>query len=155
MNGLNTKVDVNIIVPLCSYDYVIGMYYLEKQHVVLEYYNKTITCIYEEGQEGKVEGIPRVAVVREIYAIHLKKIFRKGFHIFVAHVDEAAKDRVEIIEEPPVLRDFEDVFREIPVLPPKRDIDLSIDLVPGASLVSKTPFIMDTLEFKYLQMELE
>jgi hypothetical protein len=38
-----------------------------------------------------------------------------------------------------VLRDFEDVFREIPRLPPKRDIDFSIDLVPRADPVSKTP----------------
>jgi predicted aspartyl protease len=29
MNGINTKVDVNII-PLGSYDYLIGMYWLEK-----------------------------------------------------------------------------------------------------------------------------
>ena len=50
----------------------------------------------------------------------------------------------------PVLRDFEDVFREIPVLPPKRDIDFSIDLVPGVAPVSKTPYKMGTPELKEL-----
>jgi hypothetical protein len=43
-----------------------------------------------------------------------------------------------------VLRDFEDVFREIPGFPPKRDIDFSIYLVPGVSPMSKTPYIMGT-----------
>jgi predicted aspartyl protease len=48
MNGLSTKVDVNIIL-LGSYDFLIGMDWLEKHHVVLDCYNKTITCIDEEG----------------------------------------------------------------------------------------------------------
>jgi hypothetical protein len=42
MNRLNTKVDVNII-PLGSYDCLIGMDWLEKHHVVLDCYNKKIT----------------------------------------------------------------------------------------------------------------
>jgi hypothetical protein len=48
MNGLNTKVDVNII-PLGSYDYLIGMDWLEKHHSILDCCNKKITCLDEEG----------------------------------------------------------------------------------------------------------
>jgi hypothetical protein len=48
MNGLGEKVDVNIV-PLGSYDCIIGMDWLEKYHVVLDYYDKTITCLDEEG----------------------------------------------------------------------------------------------------------
>jgi hypothetical protein len=54
-----------------------------------------------------------------------------------------------------VLQEFEDVFQEIPGFPPKREIDLSIDLVPGVSLVSKTTYRMITSELKELQMKLE
>jgi hypothetical protein len=64
MNGLNTKVDVNIT-PLGSYDRLIDMDLLEKHHVFLDFYNKKITCLDEEGKQGKVQGIPRVVVVRE------------------------------------------------------------------------------------------
>jgi hypothetical protein len=39
--------------------------------------------------------------------------------------------------------------------PPKRETNLSIDLVPGDALVSKTPYIMSTPELKELQMQLE
>jgi hypothetical protein len=38
-------------------------------HVVLDYYNKTITCLDEEWQQGKIQGIPRVVVVRDISAM--------------------------------------------------------------------------------------
>ena len=65
------------------------------------------------------------------------------------------KDKVASIEDHPFLRDFEDVLAEILGLPQKRDIDLSIDLVRGVSLVSKTTCRMGTLELKELQMQLE
>jgi hypothetical protein len=70
-------------------------------------------------------------------------------------MDEATTDKVESIEDHPVLRDFEDVFREIPGLPPKRDIDFCIDLVLGDAPVPKIPYIMGTPELKELQMQLE
>ena len=113
MNGLNTKVDVNII-PLGSYFCLIGMDWLEKHHVVLDCYKKTITCLDEEGKQGKVQGIPRVVVVREISYMQSKKSFRKGYQIFATHMEEAAKDKVASIEDHPILRGFEDVFGKIP-----------------------------------------
>ena len=54
-----------------------------------------------------------------------------------------------------VLQEFKYVFQEIPGLPPRRDIDFSIDLVQGAAPMSKTPYRMSTLDFKELQMQLE
>jgi hypothetical protein len=63
MNGLKKKVDMNII-PLDSYDFLIDMDWLEKHHVVLDCYNKTITCLYEERHEGKIHGIPRAVAIR-------------------------------------------------------------------------------------------
>jgi hypothetical protein len=44
----------------------------------------------------------------------LKKRFRKGLQVFAAHMGEETKDKVERIEYHLVLRDFEDVFREVP-----------------------------------------
>jgi hypothetical protein len=54
-----------------------------------------------------------------------------------------------------VLQEFEDVFQEIPWFPQKRGIDFSIDLVSGASLMSKTPYIMSTPKLEELEMQLE
>jgi hypothetical protein len=68
MNGINTKVDVNII-PLDSYYFLIGMDWLEKHHDVPDCYNNIIICIDEEGRQCKIQGILRVVVVREISAM--------------------------------------------------------------------------------------
>jgi hypothetical protein len=67
-------------------------------------------------------------------------------------MEEVPKDKVKNIEDHAVLKYFEDVFKEIPRLPLKRNIDFSINLMPGASLVSKTPYKMSTPNLKELQM---
>jgi hypothetical protein len=84
--------------------------------------------------------------------MRLKKCYRKGYQLFVAHMDEAPKDMVSNIGNHAVLKYFEDVFQEVPRLPPKRDIDFSINLMLGATPVSKTPYRMSTPELKELQL---
>jgi hypothetical protein len=65
-------------------------------------------------------------------------------------MEEASKDKVPDLEDHTVLKYFYDVFKEIPGLPPKRYIDFSINLMHGATPVSKTPYIMSTPELKEL-----
>jgi hypothetical protein len=77
MNGLSTREDLNII-PLGSYDFLIGMDWLDQHHVVLDCYNKEFTCLDEEGNLRTVQGIPRVVTIREISSLQLKKSYRKG-----------------------------------------------------------------------------
>jgi hypothetical protein len=70
-------------------------------------------------------------------------------------MEETPKDKVPNLEYYSVLENFEDVFREVPRLPPKRDIDFSINLMPGGAPVSKTPYRMSTPELNKLQMQRE
>ena len=50
MNGLITCVDLNVL-PLGSYDVLIGMDWLEAHRVKLYCYNKTFECMNEEGNQ--------------------------------------------------------------------------------------------------------
>jgi hypothetical protein len=49
LNGVNTSVDLNII-PLGYYDILIGMDWLDKHHVVLDYHSNTFTCLDGDGK---------------------------------------------------------------------------------------------------------
>jgi hypothetical protein len=71
--------------------------------------------------------------------MQLKKCYRKGCQLFTTHVEEAPKNKVSSIEYHAVLNEFEYVFQEVPGLPLKRDIDFSINLIPGEAPVSKAP----------------
>ena len=55
-----------------------------------------------------------------------------------------------------MLQEFKDVFLdEIPGLPPKRDIDFTIELLLGVAPMSKTPYRMSTPEMLELKMQLQ
>jgi hypothetical protein len=56
LNGVNTNVDLNII-PLGSYDILIGMDWMDKHHFVLDFHNKTFTCLDEEGKQSTMHGV--------------------------------------------------------------------------------------------------
>ena len=77
MNGLVTYVDLNVL-PLGSYDVLIGMNWLKAHKVKLDCYHKTFECMDEEGNPRVVRGIPKVISVRQILAMQLKKFYRKG-----------------------------------------------------------------------------
>jgi hypothetical protein len=62
MNGLSTKADLNIL-PLGSYECLIGMDWLYQHHDVLDYRNKAFNCMDEEGNPRAVQGIPREVIV--------------------------------------------------------------------------------------------
>ena len=110
----------------------------------------------EEGNLVVVRGIPKVISMRKILVMHLKNFCRKGCQLYASHIKEVAENEIPWLEEYPVLQEFKDVFPdEVPGLPPKRDIDFTIELVPGAAPVSRAPYIMSTIEMLELKMQLQ
>uniref|UniRef100_A0A2N9H1P0 Reverse transcriptase n=1 Tax=Fagus sylvatica TaxID=28930 RepID=A0A2N9H1P0_FAGSY len=79
----------------------------------------------------------------------------KGCRGFLASVVDLQKKELEI-EDIPVVREFPDVFPEdLPGLPPDREVEFSIDLVPGTAPISKAPYRMAPAELKELKGQLE
>ena len=64
MDGLVTCVDLNVL-PLGSYDVLIGMDWLEAHRAKLDCYNKTFECLDEDGKLKVVKGIPKVISGRQ------------------------------------------------------------------------------------------
>ncbi|GJR80441.1 putative reverse transcriptase domain-containing protein [Tanacetum coccineum] len=60
------------------------------------------------------------------------------------------------IENLSVVREFADVFPdELPGLPPAREIEFGIELIPGAEPISKAPYRMAPVELKELKEQLQ
>jgi hypothetical protein len=75
---------------------------------------------------------------------------------YLASVLDTTKDTPEGPEKVRVVCEFLDVFpEELPGLPPKREIDFEIELVPGAEPVSKAPYRMAPVELKELKVQLQ
>ena len=63
MDQFETSVKLNVL-PLGSYDMLIGMEWLEQHWVVLNYFDKTFTCINNDEEIVNVRGIPRKTTIR-------------------------------------------------------------------------------------------
>jgi hypothetical protein len=76
MNGLPTQATLNML-PLGSYDLLIGMDWLTTYKTKLDYYNKTLECEYEKGRKITLQGIQKIVSVRQISALQVKKYCKK------------------------------------------------------------------------------
>jgi hypothetical protein len=154
MSGLHTQETLNIL-PLGSYDVLLGMDWLAHKEK-LNCYEKTLECEDEEGNARVLQGIQKPVSVRQISTLQLKKFSRKGCPLYAIQVLNSTEGKELKVEDHPVLWEFKDVFpEEVPGLPPKRDLDFSIDLVPGAVPTSKVPYRMSTPELVELKVQLK
>jgi hypothetical protein len=71
----------------------------------------------------------------------VKKCLRQRCRLYVVQAVNERKG--PSLDQYPVLSEFKDVFlNELPGLPPKRELDFTIELKPGAEPVSKTLYWM-------------
>jgi hypothetical protein len=60
------------------------------------------------------------------------------------------------LEDIRVVSEFPDVFPEdLPGMPPDRDIEFSIELIPGTAPISKGPYRMDVKDLAELKKQIE
>ena len=84
-----------------------------------------------------------------------KRLLRQGCEAYLAHVVDTKKE-TPTLDEIPIVREFPDIFpEELPGLPPDREIEFSIDLIPGAEPVFKAPYRMAPMEMKKLAKQLQ
>jgi len=55
----------------------------------------------------------------------------------------------------PIVQDFPEVFQEVPGLPPDREIEFTIELLPGTAPISKAPYRMAPTELIELKKQLQ
>ena len=110
----------------------------------------------EEGNPVVVREIPKVISLRNISAMQSKKFCRKGFQFYASHIEEVSENETLRLEDFHVLQYSTDFFPdEILGITPKRDIDFTIELVPGTAPVSRAPYRMSTPEMLELEMQLQ
>ncbi|CAL9002595.1 unnamed protein product, partial [Prunus brigantina] len=83
------------------------------------------------------------------------RLLKKGCSGYLAHVIDT-RDNGFKLEEIPVVQEFPDVFPEdLPGLPPHREIEFIIELVPGTNPISQAPYRMAPAELRELKTQLQ
>jgi hypothetical protein len=156
LDGQNIRTNLNIL-PLGSYDMIIGMDCLEQNKAVLDYYTKILSYKDDFGTVRIAQGIPKPVSVRQVSAMQLKKCIRKGCQVYAIQVMNLLEKEVKPkLEDFAFLHEFRDMFvDEIPELPPRREIYFSIDLLPRSAPISKALYRMSLPELTELKIQLQ
>ena len=83
-----------------------------------------------------------------ISAATARTMVRKGCEAYLAYVIDTKKAE-PILSDIPTVCDYPDVFsEELSGLPPQREIEFAIDVVPSVTPASITPYRMAPVELK-------
>ncbi|GJZ77558.1 putative reverse transcriptase domain-containing protein [Tanacetum coccineum] len=118
-----------------SFDVIVRMDWLSK--------NKAAIVCHEKVVEIPIDG-------GGILRVHRERIWKASKALMNVNVDEPR------ISDIPVVRDFMDVFLEdLSGLPPQRQVEFRIDLVPGATPIAKSPYRLAPSEIQELSGQLQ
>ena len=100
-----------------------------------------------------VHGVRFSPMSNVISAMNARRLLRKGCEAFLALVLDSKRGKIKF-ENILVVKDFLDVFpEELPGIPPKKEVDLSIEILPGIALTSRAPYRMAPTELKELKIQ--
>ncbi|KAJ0852345.1 putative nucleotidyltransferase, Ribonuclease H [Helianthus annuus] len=142
-------------IQLGSFDVVVRMDWLSKNKAEVICHEKIIRIPLANDETLIVHGEKRDAPLRIISCMKAQKCLRKGCVAFLAHVIDKKAEEPKL-EDIPVVKEFPDVFPEdLPGLPPQRQVEFRIDLVPGAAPVAKAPYRLAPSEMQELSTQLQ
>ncbi|KAK1431846.1 hypothetical protein QVD17_08570 [Tagetes erecta] len=114
-----------------------------------------VRLLLPSGEIFSVQGETSGSVVGIISCIKAQKCLRKGHVSFLAMVSEKSSDEGRI-ENIPIVRDYPEVFpEELPGLPPHRQVEFQIELVPGAAPIARAPYRLAPAELQELSKQLQ
>nr|GEX88275.1 putative reverse transcriptase domain, aspartic peptidase domain protein [Tanacetum cinerariifolium] len=122
---------------------------------------KKNTTASTSGQVDKKPGASgRVFAITEGHAVNTSALQARtlqshGCEGFLATIHDTTLD-VPSIHDQPIVSEFPDVFPdELPVIPPVREVEFNIELIPGSEPISKAPYRMAPIELKELKDQLQ
>ncbi|XP_019224223.1 PREDICTED: uncharacterized protein LOC109205913 [Nicotiana attenuata] len=92
---------------------------------------------------------------RFISNLKASKMISKGYIYHLVRVKDADA-QIPTLQSVPIVNEFPEVFPEdLPRVPPDREIDFGIDLLPGTKSISIPPYRMAPAELKELKVQLK
>nr|GEW03245.1 putative reverse transcriptase domain-containing protein [Tanacetum cinerariifolium] len=163
LNFLNHPFNIDLmLVEMGSFDVIIGMDWLVKYHAVIVCDEKLVRVPFGDemlifhgdgsnnGHESRLNIISRTKTQRYLL---------KGCSIFLAHVttkEAEDKSKEKRLKDVPIVQDFPELFPEdFSGIPPTRQVEFQINLVPSAAPVARAPYRLAPSEMKELSDQLK
>ena len=144
-----------IVLGIHDFDIVLGMDWLSKHRATLDCYKKEVRLVRLEEPGVIFRGIRREMALSLINAMTASKMLRKGCQGYLEFVVDRRQEGTRL-EDIPIVKEFPDVFpNDISSLPPDREVEFTIDLIPGTEPISIPPYRMALAELRELKAQLE
>uniref|UniRef100_A0A2N9H8A8 Reverse transcriptase domain-containing protein n=1 Tax=Fagus sylvatica TaxID=28930 RepID=A0A2N9H8A8_FAGSY len=144
-----------VLLDMYEFDVILGMDWLSIFHASIDCFGKKVVFRIPGQAEFVFEGDRVVRPPPLVSAMQAKRLLRKGCKGFLAYVLKSEGTTLKT-EDISVVKEFPDVFsKDLPGLPPEREIEFTIDLVPRIGPISKAPYRMAPAELKELKEQLQ
>jgi hypothetical protein len=117
-----------VVLPSHGIDVILGMDWLTKHNGIISCVDKTILLTNNQGKSVSCKAHPPTQDPM---------------------VFSLAAESISVVEE------FMDVFpKELPEMPPEREVEFYIDLIPGTAPIAKRPYCMAPTELAELKLQI-
>ncbi|XP_050895286.1 uncharacterized protein LOC127101902 [Lathyrus oleraceus] len=148
VNGRIFQIDL-ICLPLNKVDVVLGMDSLSANSVFIGCEEKLIIIPPSEATPKDI-----LTTILEGTVGMVNFLFEKEKSVLLVLTKESS-DNLSVTQIP-IVCEFPKVFPEdVTSFPPEREVELSIDLIPGTAPISVSPYRMELLELGELKEQLE
>nr|GFD39703.1 putative reverse transcriptase domain, aspartic peptidase domain protein [Tanacetum cinerariifolium] len=130
------------------FDIILGMDWLTEHYATIDCRSYRVIFgdihapefIYHRSLPGKSMQI--------ISVLQARTLLSHGCEGFLANIHDTTSD-VSSIHDQPIVSEFPDIFPdELPGIPPVREVEFNIELIPGSKPISKAPYRMAPKELK-------
>ncbi|KAI3695283.1 hypothetical protein L1987_78278 [Smallanthus sonchifolius] len=143
------------VMVLGGFNVVLGMDWLTTNEAQIICKRKIIRLKAPDGSKVEVFGDRDAPMPNVILMIKATNYLRCGCEAYLVYVIDKCKEMKEL-DDVPVVRKYTEVFPEdLPGIPPDREIEFRIDLVPDAQPVAKAPYRLAPVEMKELMAQLD
>ncbi|XP_075492373.1 uncharacterized protein LOC142530424 [Primulina tabacum] len=145
-----------IKLDMSDFDCILGMDTLSNYRATVACFHGVIRFRPYYGSKWNFYGSDSQSRIPLVSAMEMFRILSTGNEGFMIYAVDATQGKRFEVSDIPVVKEFPDVFPdEIPGFPPQREIDFSIELVPGTNPISRAPYRLAPAELKELKEQLQ
>ncbi|XP_073121662.1 uncharacterized protein [Henckelia pumila] len=163
LNGVELELQVNLIradlvvLPMSRFDLILGIDWLSVNGASIDFWRRTVS-VNPSNEDSFIFLVAKNSgALHVISYVRAKKLLQKGFQRFLASIVVAVgKPSSRPIADVDIVRDFADVFPDDVVrIPPVREVEFSIELLPGNVPISKAQYRIAPTEMKELRDQIQ